>query len=312
MKKILSMMLALAAVITCVTTSSITASAASPVEELYAVMKQSDGLVVNGKSYDSIALAKLLKVQSPIVTSIAGYEYQYQNEYDDFGYFWRSDRRIILMSNNSSNYENQENIVYYDALYDAVKGGVVPAAQAAEANKPCQLMSANSDIYNSVTGGFTTNELAARNINAQFLASYMQAHNFTSAEDVVKYLMANGVVFCKVDIVDTGKTGRDKYKTTRTPMPSDVVLSTPSDSGPYSAVIGNLTISYSIDEVSGGGTIVYDDNGGIISDTSLSGRGCTLGISDSKNQFRISSTMLGNNIRTTFGNSPYEYQKTEL
>ena len=306
MKKVLSLLLTMAVVITSVTAGSLTAKAASPVDELYAIMKQSDGLVIGGKNYDSSAIASMLKSKSSIVTSLNSYELEYKDEYDAFGYYWRSDRRIIAMRDSS------KTIQYYQAMYDAVKGGVVPIGQEAEANKPCKMMSGTSDIYKTAAGGYTTNELAARNINAQYLATYMQAHNFTTTEDIVKYLMANGVTFCKVEIVDTGKTGRDKYKTTRTPMPSEVVLTTPSDSGPYSAVIGNITISYSIDSVSGGGTIYYDDNGNVISDTSVNGKGFTLGISDSKNQFRISTVILGDDVSTSFSNSPFEYQKTEL
>lgn len=306
MKKVFSVLLTMAFVITSVTAGSITVKAATPVDELYAIMKQSDGLVIGGKSYDSNAIASMLKSKSSTVTSLSCYELDYKNEYDDFGYYWRSDRRIIAMRDSSNT------IQYYQAMYDAVKGGVVPIGQEAEVNKACKMMSGTSDIYKTAAGGYTTNELAARNINANYLATYMQTHGFTTAEDIVKYLMANGVTFSKVEIVDTGKTGRNKYKTTRTPMPNDVVLTTPSDSGPYSAVIGNITISYSIDSVSGGGTIYYDDNGNVISDTSVNGKGFTLGISDSKNQFGISTMILGDDISTTFINSPFEYQKTEL
>lgn len=306
MKKVFSVLLTMAFVITSVTAGSLTAKAATPVDELYAIMKQSDGLVIGGKSYDSSAIASMLKSKSPTVTSFSCYELDYKNEYDDMGYYYCWDRRNIAMRDSSNT------IDYYQARYDAVKGGVVPSGQEAEVNKPCKLMSGYSDIYKSVAGGYTTNELAARNINAQYLATYMQAHNFTTAEDIAKYLMANGVTFCKVEIVDTGKTGRNKYKTTRTPMPSEVVLTTPSDSGPYSAVVGNITISYDISTVTGGGTISYDDNGNVISDTSVTGKAVTLGIDDSKNQFRISTTIMGEEISTSFSNSPFEYQKTEL
>ena len=79
MKKVLSVLLTMAFVITSVTTGSLTAKAATPVDELYAIMKQSDGLVIGGKSYDSSAIASMLKSKSSTVTSLSCYELDYQN-----------------------------------------------------------------------------------------------------------------------------------------------------------------------------------------------------------------------------------------
>ena len=220
MKKFLSKVLTLALVCaTVVTGTSITSEAKgkSPAKVFIDTVLASDGLTVNGQKLTTNQLAAKLKTNDPSLASVSGYTnpdiYNVQGIYDT--YF---DPESYYRHSQISGYVDGE--YYQEDIYnDNPFAGVEDQLQLMRYGKISIVRSdANPDIYSldtsvysanldnagncnamaiiwSNTKGYNTAELAANNVNASALATYMQSNNMVSALDIYNYLVANGVTF---------------------------------------------------------------------------------------------------------------------
>lgn len=225
MKKFLLKVLTLALVCAIVVTAtSITSEAkpkkqpkSTPAKVFIDTVLSSDGLTVNGQKLTTNQLAAKLKTNDPSLASVSGYTnpdiYDVQGLYDTYfdpessyrhsqisgyvdGMYYQED---IYNDNPFADVENQMQLMQYGNI-SIVRSDANPDIYTVDTS----VYSANLDDAGncnsratiwSNTKGYNTAELAANNVNASTLATYMQSNNMTSALDIYNYLVANGVKF---------------------------------------------------------------------------------------------------------------------
>ena len=216
MKKFLSKVLTLALVCTIVVTGTSFTSEAKPKKQpkstpakvFIDTVLASDGLTVNGQKLTTNQITEKLKTNDPSLKTVSGYvdtaadvQGIYDEYFDPESYFRHSqisgyvdgmyyqediyndnpfaDKEYLLklMENNSINMSSADGSFIYSATVDNA-GNCNPMAT----------------VWDSAKGYYTA-DLAANNVNASTLATYMQSNNMMSALDIYNYLVANGVKF---------------------------------------------------------------------------------------------------------------------
>ncbi len=212
MKKFLSKVLTLALVCAIVVTgTSITSEAngkPTPAKTFIDTVLASDGLTVNGQKLTTNQVAEKLKTNDPSLKVVSGYvdtasgvQEIYDTYFDPESYYRHSQITGTV-----------DGIYYQEDIYnDNPFAGVEDQLQLLQ-NNSIQMLSADGSFMYSATvdnagncspmatiwdssKGYYTTDLAANNVNASTLATYMQSNNMISALDVYNYLVANGVTF---------------------------------------------------------------------------------------------------------------------
>lgn len=216
-KRIFTAVLTLALVCAIVVTgTSITSEAkdkksskkSTPATTFVNTVLASDGLTVNGQSLTTNQIAEKLKTNDPSLKTVSGYvdtasdvQGIYDTYFDPESYYRHSqisgyvdgtyyqediyndnpfagmEGQLQLLQNNSINMLSADGSFLYSAGIDDA-GNCSPMAT----------------IWDSAKGYYTA-DLAANNVNASSLATYMQSNNMVSALDIYNYLVANGVTF---------------------------------------------------------------------------------------------------------------------
>lgn len=208
-KRIFTAVLTLALVCAIVVTgTSITSEAKgkSPAKTFIDTVLASDGLTVNGQKLTTNQVAAMLKTNDPSLKTVSGYvdtatyaQEFYDTYFDPESYYRHSqisgyvdgmyyqediyndnpfsEDFLQSLQNNSIQMHSTDGSSMYSATLDNV-GNCNPMAY----------------IWDSAKGYYTA-DLAANNVNASTLATYMQANNMMSALDIYNYLVANGVKF---------------------------------------------------------------------------------------------------------------------
>ena len=212
MKKFLSKVLTLALVCAMVVTgTSITSEAKggkSPAKIFVDTVVASDGLTVNGQKLTTNQIAEKLKTNDPSLKTVSGYvdtASDVQGIYDEYfdpesyyrhsqisgcvdGMYYQED---IYNDNPFAGMEDQLQLLQNNSIsMHSADGSFIYSAGIDDAGN-CSPMAV---IWDS-TKGYYTADLAANNVNASTLATYMQSNNMTSALDIYNYLVANGVKF---------------------------------------------------------------------------------------------------------------------
>lgn len=209
MKKFLSKVLTLALVCAIVVTgTSITSEAkgATPAKTFINTVLASDGLTVNGQKLTTNQVESMLKTNDPSLKTVSGYvdtASDAQGIYDEYfdpesyyrhsqisgyvdGMYYQEDiyndnpfseDYLQTLQNNSIQMYGSDGLSMYSATVDG--------------SGNCNSM---ANIWDSAKGYYTA-DLAANNVNASTLATYMQSNNMMSALDIYNYLVANGVKF---------------------------------------------------------------------------------------------------------------------
>ena len=207
-KRIFTAVLTLALVCAIVVTgTSITSEAkATPAKTFIDTVLASDGLTVNGQKLTTNQVAAMLKTNDPSLKTVSGYvdtatyaQEFYDTYFDPESYYRHSqisgyvdgmyyqediyndnpfsEDFLQSLQNNSIQMHSTDGSSMYSATLDNV-GNCNPMAY----------------IWDSAKGYYTA-DLAANNVNASTLATYMQSNNMMSALDIYNYLVANGVKF---------------------------------------------------------------------------------------------------------------------
>ena len=197
MKKFLSKVLTLALVcVIAVTSTSITSEAKSTkaatttyssnavINDFIATGIKSNGLVINGKSYDTEQLAKLGMAGDSAVTTSPLFELYTAdgtavNSYGDV-YSTNSGRAWGFVL------DDTDGIGIYIAAMTEYELAQMEAFGYTDFWEQARL---------STNGVWNTDAFTANNINTQYISSWMQSRGLNTASDIYNYLVANGATF---------------------------------------------------------------------------------------------------------------------
>lgn len=214
-KRIFTAVLTLALVCAIVVTgTSITSEAkdkksskkSTPATTFVNTVLASDGLTVNGQSLTTNQIAEKLKTNDPSLKTVSGYvdtasdvQGIYDTYFDPESYY-----RHSQISGNVDGMYYQEDIYNDNPFSEDFLQSLQNNSIQMYSTDGSSMYSATLDnvgncnpmayIWDSAKGYYTA-ELAANNVNASTLATYMQSNNMMSALDIYNYLVANGVTF---------------------------------------------------------------------------------------------------------------------